>query len=433
MIIAGDMPPELKRISRSNYLWFSTINAFSYMCLGETMIILFAVKLGMSNFVISVIGALIYIGFVMLPLGKFLAGRIGAVRSQMTFWTIRSFVSLGIVCAAPVALYVSPPLATAMVLVGTCIFYGMRAAGVVMGTPLLNDITDGHSQNRYISQQATYFYLATMLALIVISLLLRLSDSIWMLAGVISGGATLGITAAHFLKGVHETTKLGEAARRPVGSDARALFRERPVRRLLAGNLTLNLAMALIAPISMLALKRGWGVSDSNALYYSLAQFAASALFSSFSPPLVRKTGPRRTAFAAFVLLLLAGCMWLAMPPQASPFLLAIPFLLIGMAAALTNNSMVHYFLQTVKKEKLVAGSILSSVLVNTGAGVIGMAISGVIWQILAAAGTAGTQTYFWYFLIVLLVLLPGAAVLLAMVPLPVERRLMKRRRARLR
>lgn len=433
MIVNGELSPELKRVSRKNYLIFSTINGFSYMCLGETMIILFAVKVEMSNFAISTLSALIYVGFVLLPLGKFLAGRIGAVRSQMTFWTIRSIFTMIIALAAPVSIYIGREIAAVMVLGSAFVFYGMRAAGVVMGQPLLGDITDAHTQNKYISDSATLYYIATMLALIMISTLLRLSDSIWMLAGVIAGGATLGIAASRFLTRVHETTRLGESARRPIWRDIRELLHNQTIRLMLGSNFSLSLATVLLSPISVLALKRGYGISDSNALYYSLGQFAASAVFSSFSPQLVRRIGPRRTAITAFVLLLLVAVMWILTPAEPSLFRLLVPFLLIGVALAFINNSMVHYFLQTVKKEKQVAASILSSVLTNTGAGLAGMVISGIIWKALTAAGIAAEQrAYFWYFLVALVILSPGLLVLRALVPLPIEKWMMKRSRYRL-
>ena len=88
MILNGPVPPERQRQSQKNYKIFGLINGFSYTCLGETVIILLAVQLGCKNYVISTLGAMLYFGFLLLPLGKTMSAKVGAVRCQVYFWKI---------------------------------------------------------------------------------------------------------------------------------------------------------------------------------------------------------------------------------------------------------------------------------------------------------------------------------------------------------
>ena len=49
MIMNGPVPPERQAASKYNYKIFALINGLSYMCLGETVIILLAVQLNCKD------------------------------------------------------------------------------------------------------------------------------------------------------------------------------------------------------------------------------------------------------------------------------------------------------------------------------------------------------------------------------------------------
>ena len=110
MIRKQPLTPEQKQISQRNYNFFSAVNGASYMCLGETVIILFAVKLHAPNILIAVIGAMMYLGFLLLPLGVIRTGQVGAAQSQADFWVCRNIAAL-LVAASAFLVLVYPPLA----------------------------------------------------------------------------------------------------------------------------------------------------------------------------------------------------------------------------------------------------------------------------------------------------------------------------------
>ena len=66
---------------RINYI-FNLINGLSYMCLGETVIILLAVKIKSPDAIVAVLGSMSFFGYLMLPLGKKLTSHVGAVKTQ---------------------------------------------------------------------------------------------------------------------------------------------------------------------------------------------------------------------------------------------------------------------------------------------------------------------------------------------------------------
>ena len=118
MIFKNTVPPERRRSSQRNYNIYNSINGLSYMCLGEAVIILLAVRIGSPDYVIAAIGAMIYIGFLLLPLGKIVAMRIGAAQSQAFFWVMRNSAALLVAVAAGVSTLGFPNLAAGCLLTG---------------------------------------------------------------------------------------------------------------------------------------------------------------------------------------------------------------------------------------------------------------------------------------------------------------------------
>ena len=155
-------------------------NGASYMCLGETILILFAENLHSHNAVISVLGGMLYFGFLLLPLGKIMTARVGAAKSQANFWVCRNIAALSIAACAPVSLFINSQLAQGILLLGAFAFYGFRAAGVVMGRPLLGDISKNPEQlSKLVGKSEGYFYFSGFFAMLFIYVILHFFDSIW--------------------------------------------------------------------------------------------------------------------------------------------------------------------------------------------------------------------------------------------------------------
>ena len=82
MIFDRPLTAEERRASLRRIALFSLVNGVSYVCVGETIMVLAAVRLGCPDAVTAAIGTMLYVGFAMLPLGRFLAARWGAAKSS---------------------------------------------------------------------------------------------------------------------------------------------------------------------------------------------------------------------------------------------------------------------------------------------------------------------------------------------------------------
>ena len=377
------------------------------MCLGETIIVLFAIKLNAPNSMVAALGAMIYFSFFMLPIGKIVAAKVGAARSQAVFWTLRNIVAIGVGLSAVTEYYGYHTLALVQVLLGACLFYGLRAAGVVMSQPFIGDMATTRERPQLIGISNALFYGGCMAALLVIWYVLSLRESIWVITMIIGFGACMGVTSTRYIRRMDESSAMIEAARRPILNDIRASWQLPVVRKLLMAMFTAYLAIIMLGSVSMLSLKRGYGVSDTAALFFSLMQFTASGIFSFTSGRIVARIGSNKALYIGVGSLLVVGILWLVAPEKLNYFYAVIIFFLVGAANVICGNSLLNYYLQNTPQKLWVSTSMLTSVVTSVGAGVAGMLLSSLIFKIVESKEGDFTALgrFRLYFLITLLLI----------------------------
>jgi len=411
------------------------MNGLAYMCVGETIMILLSVKLGFPDYVVAILSGMLFFGFLLLPLGKTVTAMVGGAKSQAFFWVSRNIAALAVASASIWSLLGMRGVAIVFMIIGAFLFYGFRAAGVVMSQPLMGDIATEEERARVIATNGGLFYAACFVSLVVISTLLKLSDSVLVLTLIIVAGSTVGICSSRFLRKVDETRSLIESARKPVAREMAEAFRTPVLRRLLFCSFVNNLAMIMVLPVTILVLKKGYGYSDTGALLFSLVQFASSAVMSFVSGRVSEKVGPRKTMIMAYVMMLVMTSMWVGMP-RGGWLVMPLCIVLFVMAGAFRitiDNSVVHYFLQTVPAERRVASSMLLNMTTGVCAGVAGMVLSGSVLYLLGRKGHAAgsgpemLHLYRTYYAVALALLSPCLVFLTRLEPLPIEKRRIKR------
>ena len=431
MIFDQELTTEQRHSSQRNINYFNFINGLSYMCAGETIMILLAVKLGFSDSVVAVLGGMIFFGFLLLPFGKVVSARVGGARGQAIFWVARNIAALAMASATIWHRLGYRRLALACMIGGAFLFYGFRAAGIVMAQPLLGDIAIEEERPRFIAINSSLFHAACFVSLIVISMVLKFNDSTFAIALIITTGAMLGFTSSSFLRRVDETRAIRESAQRPMAREMITAFRDRSLRRLLMGSFMNNLSTVMLLPVTVLLVKKGYGMSDTGALLFSLVQFAASAMMSVAVVRVTNRIGPRQTLIGAYGVMLMTAVLWALTPNTlaAAIPIVSLLFALTGSFRITAENSVTHYFLQTVPPERRVPASMLMNMTTGVGAGVIGMLLSGWILHRLGQKVTTSVPgpemilLYRRYFSLAFALLLPGLIILLRMEPLPIEKR----------
>lgn len=425
MIVKGVLSEAQKAESRQNLKKFYFVNGLSYMCLGETVIILFAVRLNCPDYFVAILGAMMYFGFILLPLGKIVTARSGGARCQSTFWVLRNIAALLVASAAFFSVSGLNSVALGMILLGAFLFYGFRAAGVVMFQPLVGEVTDDHNRSHFLGVSSGIFSASSLISLGLISLILNFTQSIWALSAIIAVGACMGVFASGYLRKVHETENLRESARRPIWNELKQTLGQQRFRRQLLTGFMINITVITTIPASILLLKRGYGISDTGALLFSMAQLGATILFSYLSSRFSAKIGPRRLIFLAYFAMPLICLVWIFSPTKFCWPLALLPFVLAGGGIVCMNNSLTHYFLQSIPAKNRVAASIFIAVTGGAGAGIVGMVVGALLMRYTADInpGANPLEKYRLYFTAVLIILLIGLWVISYLKPLPEEAR----------
>lgn len=394
--------------SRKNYYLHNLVNGVSYMCLGETILILFALQLKCSDTIIAILGSMIYFGYILLPLGKLMTARSGAVRSQSDFWVMRNIAALLVALAAPVSLYITPTLGAILIVIGAFLFYGFRAAGVVMACPLVGEVCPKEKTGQFISNAWALFYGAGVTALLVITIVLKFTSGIWVLFTIIITGIIFGIISAQIFRKMYETGEIKKNAQQPLIPWIKPLLKDKYIQSQILAGMACNIICILTVPICMLTLKRGLKVADSTALIFSLLQFSSAIIVNLITSKFADKIGSKKLVTLCFCVFYLISIFWIIIPNTIPLYFVAIPFFIAPMGSVVSVTALSQYFLETVPKKHQVNASMLIAIGTGALSGLIGMLLGSSLLKLsryLANNSTNELLTYKIYFIAVLILL----------------------------
>ncbi len=408
MIYPGPLNREQRLRTQKNYNIFCLINGMAYMCLGETIIVLFSIKLDAPNGMVAALGAVLYFSYFMLPVGKMVAARVGAARSQSIFWTARNFVALIVAASAITAYCGFEKTALVQIFIGACLFYGMRAAGVVMAQPFIGDMATEEERPHLLGVSSALFYGGCMFSLMILWYILSISESVWTITAIISFGACLGVTSTRYIRRMDESPAMIRAARRKILPEIREIMGNYSIRKLILAMFVNTLAIILVGSVSILSVKRGYNVSDTAALYFSLIQFVSATGSSFLYSVLVRKLGMRYTLYWGYAMLLATAVLWLAAPGMLNYVFVTLIFIIIGAGQIFSANAMISYLLAVAPQRLWVTTSMVTSAVTSAGAGCCAMAFSSLLFKLIGkfSGDWEALSVFKVYFSLVLSVLL---------------------------
>ena len=194
---------------------------------------------------------------------------------------------------------------------------------------------------------------------------------------------------------------------------------------MIAARFTLNLLGMMTGGISMLTVKRGYGIRDGQALIFVLSQYTASSLMSPVFSRLAAKIGPRRTVLVAFLHSGLIISLWCLAPREYHLIWPLAIFFVVGSTTIAAWNSVGPYFLLAVPEEKRTSTSVCTSFFDGALAGLCAMCIAPLLLRMGAhlAAGEPGIQRYRIYYMLTIPFFIAGFFVVRMLVPLSGEKR----------
>ena len=419
------LPGELQRRSQRHYLVFNFMNGISYRCVGETVVVLAALAMKCPDYIVALLSAMIYLGYLLLPVGRFACARWGATGTQMLFWTARNLAALAIVVAAALSVVGWYRTAVALLLLGSFTFYGCRAAGLVSNMPLLGCIAVDNC-GRFLQYNQVVFYIGSCISLSLVGCYLHRHPGLGPICFVMVAGAIVGLLSVLVLRGVDETSALRESSRQPVLPQLRHAFHDRVFLKLLLANFCLNLSLILAVQNQVLALKRSYGVDDWTAMLFSLVMCAGGILFTYLAAAVVKYIGPRKILLISLSALAGLCLLWWIAPAHLQVWRFILLFAIAGGCGALFDSCVAHYFLCTVPQENQVICSICNYLLSGAGAGAVGMFGVGALLRHLVPLDLPDSQVlgaYQSFYAVGFVLCLVSLWTVAALPPLPMELR----------
>jgi hypothetical protein len=403
-----------KEYGQKKYLLFSLFNGFSVALLAESTMILYALKLGVPDYVVGIMSSFLFLGMPFIIIGKKMVRKIGVTNTVAVAWFLRS-VSTLVAVAAPVVIYFSSSffLGAVFVLLGAFGFYAFRGVGCIGWTPILGEITSENDRGKYSSRLFIYFNIAYFLSILALIVTFEFWDSIGVFQLVIIVGCIFGCFSAYnvFLVPESDTPKISASV--SLRGAANYIMKYPEGRKLIWIQTIYFIGVTLTVPYSMLALKEGYGVKDYRAMSFVLIQLAGAIVISLICKKLIDKIGPKKIVFGLFSLMIIASGMWFAAPAEFNPWYNAVIFFFIGAAQMGGYLALIMYFLNIIPSIKRVGSTLIITIVSSFSAGVFGAVIGAGMLKILEICHIESLNLFRCFFGIVLLMLICGSFIIL--------------------
>jgi len=406
MIIQGSLSLTRQAAGRKYWHIFNILNAMSFVCVADSVLYLFALKLGCPQYIIPIIASFAYIGFLAMPLGKMLTAKKGAVTTITVFWTLRSiFALISASCPFVIAGF-GIDAGIIVLLIGALGFALFGSAGVVAMNPVLGEITLSDERGKFTATVFRNFNLIALLGLALISFMMKKYASPQTFQIIIFCGVAAGLGAAFAVSRVTETNVTKESAQVPIWGAFKTAFKNNVGRKLIFANIAVMSGIVLVLPVSITAVKTGYQVTDSTALVCAIIQFGGGILIASISGIVSTHSGPRPVILISFFLLIVSALLWLGAPDEFSIYHAGFIFILNGAAGMGTPMALTHYFLNVISEKDRVSYSLFISMISGTIAGLFSFVVGSGLLRFIPAFGYSGLAVFKIYFGIIIFLLL---------------------------
>jgi HEAT repeat protein len=384
---------------------FLKLNGISVSLLMENMLVLYAIRNGVSDGLVATIASFIHLTMPFMVVGKLSVSRIGVASTWGLGWFLR-YVSASLMIVAPfLAGLGGQTLVTATILAGAFGFALFRSMGAVANTPLIGEVTTPEERGRFMSGnfvRANSTYLLSMAAVIMV---LRSVDQIWVYQIVLGIGCAVGFYASTVLARIPESHTPVNSARISLAESFRYIWQNDSVRRLLFAWAAGFVSFVAVIPFSMITVKNGYGVSDYSALFFSLPLVAGGIASALGNGVIADRVGPRPLLILYTSGLFAVALFWAFAPSTFFVLPVGLAFFVAGLCKTGVIVTLGHYFLSMVDEDNRVGASLFMRILGGASAGLAGSVIGGSLLELLHDVMQADMDVYRTYFRLIIAVL----------------------------
>jgi HEAT repeat protein len=379
-------------------LRFFSLNGITVACLMDGVLILYAIRSGMSDALVAVLASFIQMTMPFMPIGYAMVRSFGLARTWAVCWTLRSMFAMTIVLSPWLVSRIGPTAGTGVILFGAFGFALFKAIGMVTVTPLIGEITTERERGRFMSDVFFRDHASYLVAAAAATLVIGLVHSIRIYQVVIVTGCVAGVFAARIVARVPETTGPRVSAAAPILDSLRVVGSHSDYRRMIGAWAAAFAGVALVLPVAFITVKNGYARPDSVALFLGLLVIVGGIGAARLGNVVSDHSGPRPLLLLYAILLLVTAVFWAAAPTGFSPYLVGLIFLISGAAKGGVIIETGHVLLRVTTQQDRVGVSLLTRMIAGGTAGFAGSVIAGTMLTVLADIGLTGLELYRWYF-----------------------------------
>jgi len=397
---------EQRRKGQKLYRRFLTVNGIAVPILMENVLILFAIRNGVTDPQIAILASFVHITMPFMLVGKRMTAHRGISAAWGRAWLYRYF-AISPILLAPIAARIHPLFGPVLILLCIFGFSIFRAMGMMNTSPMVGEITDERDRGTYISKTVLRFNLAYIVAMGSSILLLKFWDKLATYQIIIAAGILSGFYGSYLLLRIPESATPSRSAKKPIRESFAILWKQKSLKRLMfawAGGLT---AFSIVIPFSIVTLKNGYGLDDHIALLYSLMLTAGGILCSFTNGSLADHTGPRPLLILYTSGFFLISLFWAFAPAAFHPVLVCVVLFLSGFCKTGIIVGLGHYFLSLVEEKDRVGLSMIVRVFSGIFSGLSTSVGSALLLSLLDSVSISGLALYRNYFRIIFLALIP--------------------------
>ena len=366
---------------RRLYQGFQVFNVFSFTMLSGSVLTLFSLRLGADNFFIGVIASLSYLSLLFMVLGRGLIKKLGVRRQFAVGWILRN------VCILPMTF--TPLLSAAgkttaalliifLSLLGFNLFKGL---GLVSMNPIVGALSEGRDRGEFLTRLQINVHVVLILTNLFIGVFLKGEVPLGRYVFLISLGITAGLFSTIFIFRLPAFEGDGDKSGMSLFAGMVDGFKRTDFRSFMVFALLAGMVMGMANPFLVVFAKKGYGLSDSNVMFFLVAGNAGAILMGLAARVLINRLGPKPLYLMFLAIQGVSLVPIFVAPGFSAPWLyvyLAVVFFLYNFGAVGgANSAQTYFFTITNASEHLNLGIVYN--VINGIAGTVGSLLGGAL------------------------------------------------------
>jgi hypothetical protein len=370
---------------RKILLSFSFLNGIALTFITGNILSLYLLKVGCSTPVVAVIASFGYLGTLFALVGKNAISRLGAGLTLRLAWLFCGLTAI-ILALIPFMEYIKLNQYWVILLI-TCVtflFFVFKSIGTATTQPLMGEFTNSDNRGEFSSKYFLCYTIANILAMLCIISLFYCHKTLIIFQLLILLGGLIKLACSYLFIGLHETEVPRNSARSIITKKLLfTIWNNKSYRNFLFCRSFSRAGLILIVPISILALKQLYGVSDLIALIFAFIQLGGGITITYLNGIISEETGPKPLLVIYVMLLFVISILWIFAPTHFNWGYCFVIFFLGGVCLCGMDACLNYFYLTIIPKENSVGISLWYTVIGGAIAGIAGLLLGGGLIRII--------------------------------------------------